>query len=161
MLRAGHRRPAHALRARQEVQRSIAVAVGRVRLRQLRARPCRRCFRRSFRLARLQEVQTRAATGSELDRRFGTFPQIMRVVNGQGRRPPVVEERLCWKCNNKKRVRRAQNFASWSLREHDHRPDGRSGPGSFESINFKDATDRRAEARNFRTEKEDRRLHGG
>ena len=38
MLRAGHRRPAHALRAGQEVQRPAAVAVGRVRLRQLRAR---------------------------------------------------------------------------------------------------------------------------
>ena len=47
MLRAGHRRPAHALRAGQEVQRSIAIKVGRVCLRELRACPCRRCFGRS------------------------------------------------------------------------------------------------------------------
>ena len=40
MLRAGHRRPAHALRARQEVQRLAVAEVGRVCVRQLRACPC-------------------------------------------------------------------------------------------------------------------------
>ena len=52
MLRAGDRRAAHALRARQEVQRLVITKVGRVRLRQLRARFGRRRVRRSFRFSR-------------------------------------------------------------------------------------------------------------
>merc|ERR1719298_283540 len=37
------------------------------------------------------KVQTSAATGSELDRRLRAVPQVMRIANGQGRRPPVLE----------------------------------------------------------------------
>ena len=47
MLRAGHRRPAHALRAGQEVQRLVTIEIGCLCLRQLRAGPCGRCFGRS------------------------------------------------------------------------------------------------------------------
>ena len=86
MLRAGHRRPAHALRARQEVQRSIAIKVGCLCVRELRACVGRRRFGRSFRLAGFQEVQTSPTTGSELDRRLRAVPQVVRIVNGQGRR---------------------------------------------------------------------------
>ena len=77
MLRAGHRRPAHALRARQEVQRLVTVEIGCLCLRELRARVGRRRFGRPFCLARLQEVQTSAAARGELDRRVRAVAQVL------------------------------------------------------------------------------------
>ena len=104
MLRAGHRRPAHALRARQEVQRLVTVEIGCLCLRELRARVGRRRFGRPFCLARLQEVQTSAATGSEPHWRKRPLSQVMLVVNSQGRRAVVLEERLRRFCHHKKRI---------------------------------------------------------
>mmetsp|Transcript_32804 Transcript_32804/g.110561 ORF Transcript_32804/g.110561 Transcript_32804/m.110561 type:complete len:256 (-) Transcript_32804:1562-2329(-) len=159
--RHGRRRPAHALRAREEVQRFAAAAVGCLRDGGQRARARAGPFRRARGRLGLQEIQARAAARGRVDRGRRALAPALHSPHRQGRGAPRLYARLQGHRHGEERLGRGQDAAAGDVREHDGGHFAGAGPRAFEGDCSEDCAHGRSGAGHVRPTQEDGRLHAG